>query len=132
MSKKDQELKMIKDGIFHIFNLYSELVDEMFNVMENYKYSLPACIYYKYTDKWRQLGEYSSTFFINQEALDMFNNLEYLFPDMAVYRDTVNTKMFIAKMRFTLYRISACKIFCEECVLRSFTSEQCQIINTKE
>lgn len=112
-----------KSRIFiNIVDPYNKMINDIDVVMETYRSVLPACMFYKYSEKWNRLAESTSRFFANDlVAKRVFEDIEEI-----PFRDVFIFKMLSTNMRMKKCKIGACKTFCEECILRSFSNEQCQ------
>jgi hypothetical protein len=103
---------------------YSMIVKEINDLLDSTASVLPACLFHKYCQKWIGLAKYVSFFFKNDpDALRFFESLHDFTYNQR--RDLLMVKMKITNMRMVDCKISACQNFCEQCVLRSFSNQQC-------
>lgn len=108
----------------NVINPYTIMVAEINDLLDSTGSVLSACLFHKYCEKWIGLAKYSSTFFKNDpDAMKFFETLNDV-TDIQ-QRNLLLLKMRLTNMRMKDCKISACNTFCEECVLRSFSDEQC-------
>ena len=108
----------------NVINPYTIMVTEINDLLDSTGSVLSACLFHKYCEKWIGLAKYSSTFFKNDpDAMKFFETLNDV-TDIQ-QRNLLFLKMRLTNMRMKECKISACNTFCEECVLRSFSDEQC-------
>lgn len=106
----------------NVINPYTMMVTEINDLLDSTGSVLSACLFHKYCEKWIGLAKYSSTFFKNDpDAMKFFETLNVT----DIQRNLLLLKMRLTNMRMKDCKISACNTFCEECVLRSFSDEQC-------
>ena len=106
----------------NVINPYTIMVAEINDLLDSTGSVLSACLFHKYCEKWIGLAKYSSTFFKNDpDAMKFFETLNVT----DIQRNLLLLKMRLTNMRMKDCKISACNTFCEECVLRSFSDEQC-------
>lgn len=118
-------MKRVLTRIFvNVIHPYKIMVNEINDLLDSRHSVLPACLFHKYCEKWIALAKYSSSFFEkDSEAKEVFEKLNEI-TDIP-HRDILLLKMTLTNMRMKDCKITACNTFCEKCVLRSFSDEQC-------
>ena len=117
--------KALKRIFTNVINPYKILVNEINDMMDKNLSVPPACLFHNYCEKWITLAKYSSSFFENdREAKEVFDKINEITDNPE--RDLLLLKMTLTNMRMKDCKVSACEKFCEQCVLRSFSDEQCK------
>jgi hypothetical protein len=109
----------------NVIEPYRILVNEINDLLDSTDNVLPACLFHKYFKKWNNLAIYCSLFFEKEPEAKIFFETLSDFSDIQE-RDLLVLKMRLTNFRLTDCKISACQTFCKECVLGSFSDDQCR------